>query len=129
MLEINEKKAFLDACAAAFAWVSYADDELSHEEVDRFIELLNESPYVDEISNLDFEEAYLGLLDVFNNNYEDGVARAEARLEVFIDDLEVASEILKYAEEAVYADKNVDPRELEAVKEIRWTLGLLPSDC
>lgn len=129
MLEINEKKAFLDACAAAFAWVSYADDELSDDEVDRFIELLNDSPYVDEISNLDFEEPYFGLLDAFNNNYEDGVARAEPRLEVFKNDLDLAEEIIRYAEEAVYADKNVDPRELEVVKETRWTLGLLPSDC
>lgn len=124
MIEIKDRKRFVEACAAAFAWVSYSDRELTHTEVNRFIEMLNESPYVDEITDQDFEEAYLGLLDAFDSCYVDGVARAEARLEIFKDEPAMAQEILRYAKEAVYADLNVDDREIETVEEIKSLLGI-----
>ena len=124
MIDIYNKRAFIEACAAAFAWVSYSDGELTDIEVDRFISMLNESDYVDQISSEDFEEAYLGLLDVFKENYDEGVVRAEARLDLFKEDQVMAREILKYAQEAMYADHRVEEKELEAVSEIEWILGL-----
>ena len=122
--EQQEHKAFVSAAAAVYAWVSAADGVISNYEIDSFIAFLTGLEYVDEISDSDFQEMYVSLLEAFRKDFGDGKNRSIVRIEAFKDIPDKASDLLRLARQALMADENLDEAEEEAILEIALILGV-----
>ena len=120
----QEELDYLNAAAAVYAWVSVVDGDISHSEIDYFIEFLNESKFVSSITEDQFSEMYLTLLDAFHNNYDDGVARAEQRIEAFAGNRERSMDLLRQARKAMLADNDLSDKEEAVMDQIEVLLGL-----
>lgn len=119
-----EHKAFVSAAAAVYAWVSAADGVISSYEIDRFVNYLGSLDYVDEISDTDFQEMYVSLLEAFRKDFDDGKSRSIVRLEAFKDLPDKAADLLRLARQALAADHNLDEAEVAAILEIANLLGV-----
>ena len=120
----NSHLEFIGAAAAIYAWMSAADGEISKSEINSFIEYLNSLEYMDEINEDDFEKLYLDLLVVFERNFDDGLNRAQARIETFRGNNEVAVDLLRLARKALIADNKFSDAEEKALKEMAVLLGI-----
>ena len=122
--KVKENKEFLSAAAAVYAWVSAVDGSTTNLEMAKFVDYLLSLDYVDEISDADFENMYVELVGAFEDNFEDGKARAESRIETFNGDLQKSKELLRIARLAVVADEKLSDPEEAAVQEIALLLDL-----
>jgi len=120
----REHKEFLAAAAAVYAWVSAADGEISPIEIEKFIEYLSGLDFFDEISENDFNEYYLTILEAFQLNFEDGHNRALARIETFKGDIEKSKALIRTARKALLADNNLNEAEEAVIDEIEELLGV-----
>lgn len=121
-------REFISAAAAVYAWMSAADGEVTKSEVSGFVEYLCSLEYVNEISDSDFEELYLNLLAAFTSNFEDGLSRAQSRIETFKGDAQKSSDLLRVARKSLVADQKFNEAEELALKEIAALLGVDEED-
>lgn len=116
--DVNEEREFIDAAAAVYAWISCADGEVTKSEISSFVEYLNQSNYVDEITEEDFSELFLTLIEAFTNDFDDGKARAQTRIESFSGNHTKSKELIKLARKALVADSKLNEAEELVLSEI-----------
>jgi tellurite resistance protein len=119
----DEQIEFLKAAGAIYAWMSFSDGEVVKAEVNSFIKYLTESPFVNSVSEEDFKEIYLTMVDAFSNSFEDGRARAQSRIEVFKGREGEAKSLVTLAQKALIADGRDEDSEEATLKEICEILG------
>ena len=102
--EEKEHQEFIEAAAAVYAWMSAADGSVTRAEITGFIEYLNNLEYVDEISEEDFANSYLTLIEAFEADFDDGLARAQARIESFAGHPDKCADLIRVARKALVAD-------------------------
>ena len=122
--EEREHQEYISAAAAVYAWMCAADGNITKAEISGFVEYLNSLEYVDEITNDDFSEAYLALLEAFENDYDDGVARAQSRIETFCGDIEKSKDLVRVARKALIADGAWQEGEEAVMNQITNLLGI-----
>ena len=120
----QEELDYLQAAAAVYAWVSAADGKISSSEISSFVEFLEQSEFVNNITEEFFSEIYLTLLEAFHNDYDDGVARAEQRIEAFAGNNKRSQDLLKQARRAMLADNVLSDSEEAVLDQIEVLLGL-----
>ena len=115
---------FVNAAAAVYAWVCAADGHVTRAEVNGFIEYLSALDFVDEISEDDFSEAYLELIEAFESDFDDGLARAQSRIETFSGDDSKSRDLINVARKALIADGVYNDAEEKALKDIADLLAV-----
>ena len=83
---------------------------------------------MDEITDDDFNELYLSLLEAFDNDFEDGLSRAQTRIESFSGDLNKSMDLVRAARQAMLADGILNEAEEEAIQSIAKLLGIIENN-
>lgn len=119
-----ENQEFLTAAAAIYAWMSAADGEISKSEVNGFTEYLKDLDYISDFSKEDFEDYYLELLAAFENNFDDGLNRAQTRIEAFQGRSPANIDLIRVARKSLIADNQLNEAEEKALMEMATLLGV-----
>ena len=120
----NNESEFIWAAAAIYAWVSSVDGEVTELEINGFIEYVEQSEFVDSVSDKDFNESYVKMLELFGRDFDEGVNRARLRIEPFKNSQEQARSLVGIARKALVADGRLSDSEDIVLKEISAILGL-----
>ena len=119
---------FVRAAAASYIWVACSDGPIKDIEISHFLNYLNESPFVDQITDDQFSEIFLNLLELFDRDFEAGKARAILRLSVFKEDKERAHSLFRIARKALVSDSELGEREEIVLAEIATLLNISEAD-
>jgi len=120
----HEHHNFISAAAAVYVWMSASDGVINKTEISGFIDYLYTLDYISEISDSEFEETYIKILTVFQNDYDKGVVEAKNRLKLFLADPIKSVDLIKTAREALIADGVFNEAEETVLKEIANFLQL-----